>query len=206
MGAAEIKAPCDRTYHASRSSGVRDPSVINLVGIHSEEAATAESAAAWFANPEPPPPRGNGPAGSAHLCVDDTICYRTLRDTEIPWAAASALSANLHGIHIEMAGFARWNGVLWLLHRATIQRAAYKTAEACARHGIPVRFLFADDLVAGRRTGITTHAQITKASKRLDPAHADRYDHTDPGIFFPRRYFMRLTRGYFADLGDYVPR
>jgi hypothetical protein len=200
-----LKANCDRTYHASRTSGKRELHVIDLVAWHCEEAGTALSAASWFANPAPPPPEGDGPAGSAHLCVDDNICYRTLNNNEIPWGASSSFGANTHGIHIEQAGFAKWLGITWLLHRRTLKRCAFKTAQHCDIFEIPVRFLFASNIVdavrAGKRPeGITTHAEITKASKILDPANAWKYDHTDPGLFYPRRYVMRLVRDYYAQL------
>jgi hypothetical protein len=199
----DIKANCDRTFHASRSSGTRNLSAIDMVVWHCEEAGTALSAASWFANPKPP--EQNGPAGSAHLCVDDNICYRTLDNAEIPWGAASAFGANTHGLHVEQAGFAKWLGITWLLHRRTLRRCAFKTAYHCDIFDVPVRFLFALDLVnavrAGRRPrGITTHSEITKASKTLDPANASRYNHTDPGLFYPRRYVMRLVRSYYDEL------
>jgi len=182
-----IEAVCDRSYHASRSSGVRDTRIIKWVVLHSEEASTARSAATWFAITEPPPPKGNGPAGSAHLCVDDTICYRTLRNEEIPWAAPGA---NVYGFHIEQAGFARWAAGTWLLHRDTLRRAAYKTAVHLIAFDLPPVFLRADALKAGKK-GVTTHAECTKAFGG---------DHTDPGLFWPRRYFMRLVNAYYGDL------
>lgn len=185
-----IEANCDRTYHAAHSSGTRANSEVHWVVLHSEEAGTALSAAIWFTNPQS--------GGSAHLCVDDDICYRTLRNDEIPWGSVSSFRANTHGFHIEQAGFAKWAAVTWLLHRRTIQRAAYKTALHCRLFDIPVQWVPADQLPT--KHGITTHAEVTKASKRLDPNHASRYDHTDPGLFWPRRYFMRQVRGYYAQL------
>ncbi len=174
-----IEAVCSRKYRAVRTSGTRNISDVKLIVLHDEEASTAESAARFFTLPTA--------QGSAHLCVDDTICYRTLNNTDIPWAAPGA---NANGFHIEQAGFAKWSAVIWKSHRLTLQRAAYKTALHCRLFGIPTVFLFAPALKAGA-SGITTHAECTKAFGG---------DHTDPGPFWPRRYFMRLVLGYYAEL------
>jgi N-acetylmuramoyl-L-alanine amidase CwlA len=184
---SDIQAVCSRKYRAVHTSGTRDTTEIKWIVLHSEEAVTAESAATWFANPKS--------GGSAHLCVDDTICYRTLNNEDIPWGSASAFNANSDGFHIEQAGFARWSSIAWMLHRKTIQRAAYKTALHCRAFDVPVQFVTADGLPA--KAGITTHAEITKASKRLNPGGS--YDHTDPGVFWPRRYFMRQVRRYYEE-------
>ncbi len=185
-----IEAACSREFHAVRTSGSREIGAIRWIVLHSEEASTAESAARFFTLPTA--------TGSAHLCVDDTTCYRTLRNTEIPWGSASCFGANQHGFHVEQAGFARWNAAGWLRHRDTLKRAAYKTALHCDLFEIPPQFVAAAQLP--EHDGITTHREITFASKRLDPAHASKYDHTDPGIFWPRRYFMALVRGYWGEL------
>ena len=177
-------------YH---TSGTRKKAEVKWIVLHDEEAPTAVSAASYFKSPSS--------GGSAHLCVDDEVCYRCLRDIDIPWGAASApaLGANTHGFHIEQAGYARWSAVIWTSHRRTLQRAAYKTAFHCRKFGIPPVFVAAGELPG--KHGITTHAEITKASKRLDPAHAYRYDHTDPGPFWPRRRFMGYVSSYYAALG-----
>lgn len=174
-----IEAACSRKYHAVRSSGQRDPHVVKWVVLHDEEADTAESAAAWFENPQA--------QGSAHLCVDDNICFRTLDNDEIPWAA---YGGNLAGFHIEQAGFAKWSLVVWTKHRQTLRRAAYKTALHCLLFKIPPTFIWAPGLKRGEE-GITTHAECTKAFGG---------SHTDPGPFWPRRLFMRYVRAYYASL------
>jgi hypothetical protein len=190
--ASPVSDLCSRKYKARRTSGKRDPQSIRWIVLHSEEASTAESAARYFTTP--------AAQGSAHLCVDDAICYRCLDNTDVPWGAASAFYANRDGFHIEQAGFARWGSAAWLLHRGTIRRAAYKTALHCRLFGVPVRWVNADELP--RHDGITTHNAVSTASRRIDPGNAAKYTHTDPGIFYPRRYFMRLVREYYADLGE----
>lgn len=187
----DIRADCSRRFYpAAHSSGKRTLSQIKWIVLHDEEAPTAASAAAYFQS------RHSG--GSAHLCVDDKDCFRCLANQTIPWGAASAFGANTHGFHIEQGGYAKWLPGRWMLHRKTLERAAYKTAFHCHKFGIPVEFVTADKLP--RRFGITTHAEITRASKRLDPRNAWMYDHTDPGRFWPRRWFMNRVRAYYAEL------
>lgn len=172
---------CKREFKASRTSGRRFARDIKWIIMHDEEASTARSAAAWFAVTSPPPPEGRGPSGSAHLCVDDVECYRTLEDMEIPWGAPGA---NTNGLHIEQAGFAAWKKWQWIKHKRELNRAADRAARWCVKYNIPPHFLKAADLKAGRR-GISTHAEVTKAFGGT---------HTDPGLFWPRRRFMRKVR------------
>ena len=147
--------------------------------MHDEENASAAAAAAWFANPHS--------RGSAHLCVDDRECYRTLGDAQIPWGAPGA---NRFGFHIEQAGFARWSSAIWKSHLLTLRRGAYKAALHCHAFGIPPQFVSARGLRLGVK-GITTHAECTKAFGG---------DHTDPGLFWPRRLFMSYVRRYYGEL------
>lgn len=176
-----INADCHKTYRAVHTSGTRPLSEIKWIVMHDEEADTAQSAASWFANPKS--------GGSAHIAVDDGICYRTLDDADVAWGAPGA---NVNGFHIEQAGYARWSLVLWQSHRRTLQRAAYKAAFHCHKFGIPPVFVKAAGLKAGAK-GITTHAEVTKAFGG---------DHTDPGPLWPRYLFMGLVRTYYKQLGS----
>ena len=195
-----IRAACRRDYFpAFHHSGSRALHELLWLVLHDEEAPTAKAAADYFES------RASG--GSAHLCLDETVCYRCLGNEQVPWGASSApvLSANFHGFHIEQAGYARWAPRQWVLHRKTVERAAFKTAQHLRLFGLPLRWVTAAELVHGARTGkpakgVTTHREITLASKVLDPAHAWRYTHTDPGLFYPRRRFMRLAAGFLAEL------
>ena len=186
-----IAAPCSREFlPAYHTSGTRPLSDVRWIVLHDEEAPTARGAAEYFKSVQS--------GGSAHLCVDDASCFRCLDNDVIPWGAASAFGANTHGFHIEQAGYAAWSAVVWGKHYRTLQRAAYKTALHCKVFGIPVVFVSAERLPG--MAGITTHAEVTKASKRLDPSHAWWYSHTDPGPLWPRRLFMRLVAQYHAAL------
>ena len=180
MSSDPITAPCRLDYYpAAHDSGTRSQREIKWVVLHSSEGSTAEGAARWFRNP--------ASAGSAHLSVDDDHCYRSLSDETIPWAAPGA---NTGGIHIEQAGFAAWGSLGWLRHRRTLNRAAYKTATRCKKYGIPVRFVTAAGLRGGA-SGITTHRECTAAFGGT---------HSDPGAFWPRRFFMRRVRRHYSRL------
>lgn len=175
-----VSAKCSTHYRAAHDAGPRALSEITDVVMHCTQGATAQAAASWFANPDS--------AGSAHLCVDDAHCFRTLSDNRVPWAAPGA---NTQGVHIEMAGFAAWDAAMWWgRHRWTIERAAYKAARYCHVYGIPPKFRKAADLKAGKH-GVTTHAECSKAFGG---------DHTDPGPLWPRRRFMRRVRAYYAQM------
>lgn len=172
-----ITAACRRDYKAVHSSGKRNVKDVIWIVMHDEEAKTAAAAASWFANPKS--------AGSAHICTDDNVCYRTLDNDETPWAAPGA---NTKGFHIEQAGYAAWSAVIWKSHMKALNRAAFKAAYHCHLFNIPPRFLWAADLKAGKK-GITTHAECTKAFGG---------SHTDPGKGWPRRLFLQRVRYYYA--------
>jgi hypothetical protein len=177
MPTTPITAPCDRTFRAVKTQGKREPGNVLWIVLHDEEASTAESAARFFTTPQA--------GGSAHLCVDDSICYRTLDDI-----AEGAPGANSHGFHIEQAGFAAWSLVMWTRHLRTLERAAFKTALHCVVFNVPPVFVFAAQLEK-ITPGVTTHREVTKAFGGT---------HSDPGRFWPRRRFMRLVREFHAEL------
>ena len=58
-------------------------------------------------------------------------------------------------------------------------------ANVCRRRRIPIRWLSADDLLAGRR-GLTGHAQVSEAYRKSD--------HWDPGPGFPVESFLDRVR------------
>lgn len=170
---------CSHEFRAVHNSGTRSLSEIRWVVMHDEEAPTARAAASWFKNPDS--------AGSAHVCVDNKECYRTLPDSYIAWAAPGA---NTYGLHLEQAGWASWNRKTWLKNIATLRRSSTIAARWCVKYKIRPRFVHADGLRAGRH-GVTTHAECTKAFGGT---------HTDPGAGWPRRVFMTMVRTKVAAL------
>lgn len=184
---------------AFHCSGTRPLTDVYWCVLHDEEAPNARGAANYF--------RSSASGGSAHLTVDDNECYRCLANDVIPWGAASApsLDANRHGFHIEQAGYARWTAAEWKKHLKELERAAYKTALHLKLFVAPPQFVTSGQLVIyGRggtlRKGVTTHAEVSAASKILNPAHANYYTHTDPGAGWPRAAFMSLVQGYYKGL------
>jgi hypothetical protein len=176
-----VEADCHHDFHAAHFSGRRPLSVIDLIVIHVTEGGTAQSVASYFTK--------QTSGGSTQLVVDDCACFRCLADTEIPWGAPGA---NYNGFHIEQCGWSRWLKAMWSgTHRKTLMRAAYKTAYHCRKYGISPRFLFAANLKAGMRNGITTHAECSKAFGG---------DHHDPGTGWPRVLFMAMVKGYYLTL------
>jgi hypothetical protein len=175
----EVGAACSREFTAAHTSGKRPVSAIKWVVLHCTESSTARGSAAWFANPKS--------EGSAHLVVDDDHCYRCLSNDQIPWAAPGA---NVHGFHIEQAGYARWPRTRWLSHDTMLRRAAFKAALHCKAFGIPLRWVGPVGLRLGRK-GVTTHADCTKAFGG---------SHTDPGAGYPKDKFMSYAKAYYAGL------
>lgn len=176
-----VRTECDKSFHAVHNSGTRSLSVIDLIVMHATQGPSARAAASWFEN--------GASGGSAHIAVDDNICYRTLPNNMIPWGAPGA---NFHGFHIEQAGFVNWTKVIWSgTHRNTLFRAAYKTAYHCRLFGIEPRFLTVAKLKAGIRNGITTHWECTQAFGG---------NHTDPGEGWPRFLFMTFVKTFYKML------
>jgi N-acetyl-anhydromuramyl-L-alanine amidase AmpD len=153
---------------------------IDLVVLHTMEIAeddrAAENCATWFANPMA--------RASAHYCVDADSIVQCVRDQDVAWHAPGA---NHDGIGIELAGRARQSRSDWndRYSTATLARAATLTAQLCRRHAIPVAWLHAADLRAGKR-GLTTHAAVSEAFKRSN--------HTDPGTAFPFERFLGFVK------------
>ena len=177
---------CSREFKAVHSGGARFTSIIKWIGVHDEEALTARSAAAWFANP--------ASGGSAHLCIDDKECYRTLEDNEIPWAASNS---NTNGLHIEFAGYAAWKRWQWLKHKRMLDRGADRIAKWCVKYNIPGHFINEDDMHAGKK-GLVTHATVSKYTAKY--GLPGDHSHTDPGLFFPKRRLARKVRRRMKEL------
>jgi N-acetylmuramoyl-L-alanine amidase len=211
-----IRALCARDYYpASRTSGRRPLSAIKWIVLHSTEGGTAASVARYF--------KGPSASGSTHLVVDDVECQRCLPNSARCWGAKGA---NLNGFHIEQCGFARWSSDVWKSHRATLERAAYKTALHCDKFGIPPVFCNAADLEAGtpghdtcrvlegiRReplgsgAGLATLAVHVLRQALPEGDAGDRLlEHGDVGRAFVLDQAADLPAGALDDLGHLVRR
>jgi N-acetyl-anhydromuramyl-L-alanine amidase AmpD len=143
-----------------------------------EKGETAEKIARWFAGP-------NAPQASAHYCVDSTEVIGCVRDEDVAWAAPGA---NHNGIQLEHAGYARQTQAEWHdpYSQAMLRLSAKLTARLCRKYGIPIRWLSAADLKAGKR-GITSHANVSAAFHKST--------HWDPGPAFPHEEYIEAVRG-----------
>lgn len=168
--------PFIESQHVTRTNGRR----IDLIVIHTmemdEKGQTAENCAQWFRNPVA--------KVSAHYCVDADSIVQCVRDQDVGWHAPGA---NHNGIGIEHAGRARQTGREWgdEYSTAMLERSAALVADLCTSYRIPVTWLYAADLRAGKR-GITTHDAVSKAFKRGS--------HWDPGQGFPVEQYLALVR------------
>jgi len=153
---------------------------IEVVVMHTMEIAERSDAAAicarWFRTPVS--------KVSAHYCVDAGTVIQCVREKDIAWHARGG---NANSVGVELAGFARQTEDAWADRYSdrVLRRAAQVVGDVCRRRKIPVRWLTADDLLAGRR-GITGHAEVSRAFRRSD--------HWDPGAGFPTEAFLDRVR------------
>jgi N-acetyl-anhydromuramyl-L-alanine amidase AmpD len=153
---------------------------IDVVVMHTMEIAersdAAEICARWF--------RTKVSQVSAHYCVDADSVIQCVEEKDIAWHARGG---NTNSIGVELAGFASQTPRDWkdTYSSAVLAQASTLVADVCRRQRVPVRWLVADDLVAGRR-GLTGHSEVSEAFKRSD--------HWDPGDGFPVDAFLDEVR------------
>ena len=154
---------------------------IDVIVIHTMEAPekpdTAENIARWFAGP-------TAPRASAHYCIDNNSIVQGVRDQDVAWAAPGC---NHNGLQLEHAGYARQRPRDWQdeYSKAMLRLSAGLSSRLCRKHSIPVRWLSAADLKAGRR-GITSHANVSAAFRKSS--------HWDPGAGFPVTDYLRMVK------------
>jgi len=161
----------------------RGPGDVDWVVIHTMEAAehpgTAENVASWFAGSQ-------APRASAHYNVDGDSIVQSVHEKDVAWHAPGA---NGRGIGIEHAGYARQTAEDWqdAYSQAMLGLSAKLVAGICQRWNIPVEFVDAAGLKAGKR-GLTYHREVSKAWKKSD--------HWDPGGNFPIDQYLDLVRSH----------
>lgn len=149
---------------------------VRLIVIHSVEAPetikTAENVARYF--------QTTTRAASAHVIVDSDSVVQAVKDSDV---AAAAPGANMDGIHIELAGYARQTREEWLDSYGVLmlERAANVVAQYTLKYDIQAKHLLNSELAKGDK-GIVGHDQITEVYRRST--------HTDPGKHFPWDWFI----------------
>jgi N-acetyl-anhydromuramyl-L-alanine amidase AmpD len=157
-----------------------DGRAIGVVVMHTMEIAersdAAEICARWF--------RTKVSQVSAHYCVDADSVIQCVVEKNIAWHARGG---NTNSIGVELAGFASQTARDWKdpYSSTVLARASTLVADVCRRRRIPVRWLVADDLLAGRR-GLTGHSEVSRAFEQSD--------HWDPGDGFPVDVFLDSVR------------
>lgn len=163
------------------------PRAITLVVIHSAEGPerpdSAERLARFFVDPHGP----KGPVvASAHYNVDCDSITQSVREEDVAYHAGPV---NGYSIGIEHAGYARQTREEWLdaYGLAMLDLSAKLVADICARHGIPIQRVTAEDLAAGRRSGICGHVDVTNGL-------TGGKGHWDPGPGFPWDWYLDRVR------------
>jgi hypothetical protein len=160
----------------------RNPDDVKWIVIHTmestEKPTVAEAVASWFAGPD-------APRASAHFNCDNDSIVQSVKCEHVAWHAPGA---NRHGIGIEHAGRARqtendWNDEFSM--QMLISQSIPLCAWLCKKWGVPVEFIDAEGLKAGR-PGITTHHEVSQAFKKSD--------HWDPGPNFPMQWYLERVR------------
>jgi len=166
---------------------------VTLVCVHTAECGEHERAAenlqSWTAGP-------NASRASWHYAVDSDSITQSCLEKDIAWHAGPI---NDFSIGIEHAGYASQTAEQWAdaFSMAMLERSAELVAGICARYGIPIVRVTADDLKRGVRAGICGHVDVTMGLTQGK-------GHLDPGRFFPWDYFLGRVRA-FAD-GGVVPQ
>lgn len=166
--------------NAYHQSGRRLGSAIHFIVGHDMEVGLREEAdeavGRYFAMAQS--------GGSTNLGLDNDSITMYLPDNVIPWGAPYA---NTQGLHVEQMGFAHWSRKEWFDNaEGTLLRMAWLVARKCEKFDLPIKFLDAHDILAGRR-GVTDHRQCTKAYKIAG-------GHTDPGSGYPWEHVLSEAR------------
>lgn len=169
---------CSREFYPARLSGpTRPASALRLIVIHSTESDSARSSAQYFQSP--------AASGATQVLLGEDGCYRSVDDLRIP---AGAPGANEDGLHVEIAGYAKWTTEQWYRNApgALAQLPGVLRAWSDA-YGIPLRYVDWQGLKRGER-GVTTHADVTRA-------FSGGSGHMDPGKGFPLEDMLARARG-----------
>lgn len=161
-----------------RSERLRSKDQIRLIVLHSTEGPTAKSAANTFFSEHA--------SASAHVIVGNDANYRCVEDLRMAWAAEEA---NAVGLHVEIAGFAKWTRDEWI-QNAALENAASIVGEWSAKYDIPLDYIEGSSLRETSIKGVTTHAAVVREFKIGN--------HWDPGPQFPIDFVLEQAKPYRA--------
>lgn len=153
--------------------------------VHTMEAnelpTTAESTAAYFANPP------DGRDVSSHYCVDDSSVIQCVQLWDVAWTVGNR-PGNYQGINWELAGFSAQTRDEWLddYSVSMFQQMAPLVRADAETYGIPLERRTVAELKA-YVPGITSHNDLRLAFGVTD--------HTDPGEAFPWDVFLQIMGG-----------
>ncbi len=185
LGLGSMAEEPEMDFIQSKNFTPANRGAIDWVVIHTMEApekpGTARNIAKWFAG-------DTAPQASAHYCVDESECVRSVLEKDVAWHAPGA---NAKGIGIEHAGFARMT-VEWMMDgpQAMLERSARLVADICSRYAIPAARRTPEELKSGLR-GICGHKDVTDA-------FSGGVGHWDPGPSFPWDQYIERVRFYMA--------
>jgi hypothetical protein len=169
--------------NAAHIGGTQD--TIDLIVVHGTVSACVPGGA-----------RGNAhyfgtadAGGAAHYVQDPAEAIGCVDENRV----AHHAPPNTGSVGVE---FTDWQGAgpdgdvdLWgdQDHQSMLRRGANLIRDIGQRKGVALEWRTTDDLVAGRRNGITSHLCVAQAYHRTT--------HTDPGKYFPIDTFMSLVTG-----------
>jgi hypothetical protein len=169
---------CSREFYPAHLSGpTRSASSLRVIVLHSTESPSARSSARYFQDP--------GATGSTQVLVGEDGCYRSVDDLRVP---AGAPGANHDGLHVEVAGYAKWSRDQWWENAPRALEALPGILRAWSdAYGIPLHYVDHKGLLRGE-SGVTTHADVTRA-------YSGGEGHYDPGKGFPLDEVLTAARG-----------
>lgn len=207
-----VAARWQRSTHRSWA-GLRYP---QMGVLHSTEggkgAGQAESGAGYNAR--------RADSVSCHVLVDDDSIVQSVMDRDVSFSAGQPW--NDIGLQVEMCGNAKASPVTtsaqWGDPHRFLELVAWYMAKANQVFGIPIAFVYAEDMAAqGFAVGWTTHYEITQAEKlpgavrswfaangitpsnsHVDPGHEfyPPYPQRDQIAGYPLGEVLRLARDY----------
>lgn len=132
----------------------------------------------------------------SHWCVDAATRVRVIPDGYASWTTPGV---NHRSHNIEMAGYARQSRHEWAdkYSLATLDNAALCAAEWVVKYNVPIRKLSRTNLRRGHK-GHIGHVDATYVYRRST--------HTDPGPYFPWKYFLSLVNSHRSVLVGGTPR